>query len=162
MKILSKFQNIRTLRIKFIIIILPPIIFCFLMVSIVFAFLTYDDIKDLDHRIQNIADLQSTAISLPLWNYLDENIQQTLAALIQDPDITKAVVRDTKDRIIARAEKIDEKKTGKGIPEKVDIDGVNGLGLKLVRHLVTGQLKGEMHFNHDDGTEVCIDFKRMN
>jgi two-component sensor histidine kinase len=54
------------------------------------------------------------------------------------------------------------KDNGKGITEESDLNSTTGLGLKLVRHLVTGQLKGEMHFNHDDGTEVCIDFKRIN
>jgi len=54
------------------------------------------------------------------------------------------------------------KDNGKGIPGRVDINGINGLGLKLVRHLVAGQLKGKMRFNHDGGTEACIDFKRIN
>ena len=37
-----------------------------------------------------------------------------------------------------------------------DMNERSGLGLKLIRHL------GEMNFNHDDGTEVFIDFKRIN
>ncbi|MBW2005174.1 MAG: PAS domain S-box protein [Deltaproteobacteria bacterium] len=115
MSILSVFQNIRTLRIKFLTIILPPVIICFLIFSIVLAFLTYRDMKkELDTKMRNIADLQSAALVLPLWNYLDENVKQTLENLLMNPDIIKAVVRDTKGRVIARAGKADDKGIYKG------------------------------------------------
>ncbi|MCJ7542283.1 MAG: PAS domain S-box protein [Desulfobacterales bacterium] len=50
---------------------------------------------------------------------------------------------------------------GGGIPEEVDVKPAGGLGLELVKHLSVGQLKGEIRFNNNDGTEICIEFKRL-
>ncbi|MDH3881058.1 MAG: PAS domain S-box protein, partial [Desulfobacteraceae bacterium] len=50
---------------------------------------------------------------------------------------------------------------GRGIPDEVDVKPAGGLGLELVKHLSVGQLKGEMRFNNNDGTEICIEFKRL-
>jgi len=81
--------------------------------SIIFVFLTYRDMKkELDIEIQNIADLQSEALALPLWNYF-EDVKQILDTLTMNPDITMAVVRDTKGRIVALAGKPGESGTRK-------------------------------------------------
>ena len=115
MSMLSIFQNIRTLRIKFLAIVLPSIVFCFIVFSIIFAFLTYRDMEiQLDTETRKIADLQSKALALPLWNYLDQDVKQTLETLLLNPDVIKAVVRDTKGRVIARAGKADDKGIYKG------------------------------------------------
>ena len=53
------------------------------------------------------------------------------------------------------------KDNGGGIPEGVEVKPVRGLGLELVKHLVVGQLKGEIRFNNDDGTDICIEFMRL-
>ena len=53
------------------------------------------------------------------------------------------------------------KDDGGGIPDKVDIKPAGGLGLELVKHLSVGQLKGEMRVNNNDGTDICIEFKRL-
>jgi len=47
---------------------------------------------------------------------------------------------------------------GSGIPEHIDIEKTNSLGLKLVRNLVTRQLNGELHIGRDKGTVVHISF----
>ncbi|MBW2604856.1 MAG: PAS domain S-box protein [Deltaproteobacteria bacterium] len=49
---------------------------------------------------------------------------------------------------------------GTGITEGIDVKPGGGLGIEVVKHLVAGQLKGEMRINHDDGTDICIEFKR--
>ncbi|MBU0769443.1 MAG: DUF3365 domain-containing protein [Proteobacteria bacterium] len=53
------------------------------------------------------------------------------------------------------------KDNGDSIPEGMDFKETDGLGLEMVKHLVVGQLKGEIRFNHDDGTDICIEFKRL-
>ena len=50
------------------------------------------------------------------------------------------------------------KDDGRGIPEGGDIKPDGALGLELVKHLVAGQLKGEIQFNNDDGTDISIEF----
>jgi PAS domain S-box-containing protein len=47
---------------------------------------------------------------------------------------------------------------GDGFPEKTDGSSQNGLGLKMARHLVSGQLKGDIAIRNDGGTEISIRF----
>jgi len=56
---------------------------------------------------------------------------------------------------------ISVKDDGSGISEDVDLSNPTGLGLKLARHLVIGQLKGEIRFYIDNGTEFQIEFNKV-
>jgi len=47
---------------------------------------------------------------------------------------------------------------GMGIPDHVDIDKTETLGIKLVRDLVLTQLKGDLQINRTNGTEIDIAF----
>jgi len=49
------------------------------------------------------------------------------------------------------------KDDGVGIPEGIDVKS-GGLGVDLIKHLVVGQLKGEIRYNANNGTDVCIKF----
>ena len=53
------------------------------------------------------------------------------------------------------------KDDGGSISEGMDLKDADGFGLEMVKHLVVGQLKGEIRFNHDDGTDIFIEFKRL-
>ena len=50
---------------------------------------------------------------------------------------------------------------GKGIPDSVDIENTDTLGLKLVRNLIVRQLNGDLQILNQGGTEVLIEFKAM-
>ncbi len=50
------------------------------------------------------------------------------------------------------------KDDGIGIPEDMDIDGSETLGLKLIRNLVRKQLKGEVRFKRDNGMDIMAEF----
>jgi signal transduction histidine kinase len=50
------------------------------------------------------------------------------------------------------------KDDGIGIPEDIDIERTETLGLKLIRNLIRKQLKGEVRFKRDNGTEVTAEF----
>jgi two-component sensor histidine kinase len=50
---------------------------------------------------------------------------------------------------------------GKGISEKLEAKSTGALGLELVKHLVVGQLNGEMMIRNNDGTDIYIKFKRI-
>lgn len=60
------------------------------------------------------------------------------------------------DRIVIRV-----KDDGIGIPEDIDIDKVESLGLRLTRNLVQEQLMGEIRFNRDMGTDIVIEFELL-
>ena len=51
------------------------------------------------------------------------------------------------------------KDNGRGFPEESELKPANALGLELVKHLVAGQLKGEIQFKNDNGTDICVEFK---
>ncbi|HKI49244.1 MAG TPA: histidine kinase dimerization/phosphoacceptor domain -containing protein [Desulfobacteria bacterium] len=50
------------------------------------------------------------------------------------------------------------KDDGIGIPEEIEIEGSETLGLKLIRNLVRKQLKGEVRFKRDNGTDITAEF----
>ena len=77
-----------------------------------------------------------------------EKKQGTVRISISTPDPTTVLIQVIDD--------------GDGIPEGLDIHSQTGLGLKMARHLVSGQLKGEMRVKNDSGTEISIQFKRSN
>jgi len=52
------------------------------------------------------------------------------------------------------------KDNGSGIPKELDLDKADGIGLKLARNLVVGQLNGDMCVKGDDGTEIRVEFKK--
>ena len=47
---------------------------------------------------------------------------------------------------------------GVGIPEDLDIESTETLGLKLIRNLIRKQLKGEVRFECDKGTDIIAEF----
>jgi two-component sensor histidine kinase len=51
------------------------------------------------------------------------------------------------------------KDNGIGIPDHVNIDNTETLGIKLVRNLVLLQLKGDLQVNSSGGTEIDIEFQ---
>lgn len=77
-----------------------------------------------------------------------EKKQGTVRVFISTPDDTTVLIKVIDD--------------GDGIPEGTDIYRQTGLGLKMARHLVAGQLKGEMRVKNDSGTEISIQFKQSN
>lgn len=54
---------------------------------------------------------------------------------------------------------ISVKDDGMGIPEEIDIDRTNSLGLSLVRNLVYKQLGGIINIKRNRGTELIIEFR---
>ncbi len=50
------------------------------------------------------------------------------------------------------------KDSGVGIPEDIDIEGTETLGLKLIRNLIRKQLKGEVQFKRNNGTDIRAEF----
>ena len=50
------------------------------------------------------------------------------------------------------------KDNGVGIPEEIDIEKTDSLGMKLIRNLATKQLRGTLEIIRDQGTEINIVF----
>ena len=54
------------------------------------------------------------------------------------------------------------KDDGDNISGGMELKDADGLGLEMVKHLVAGQLKGEIRIDRDDGTDICIEFNTRN
>jgi two-component sensor histidine kinase len=61
--------------------------------------------------------------------------------------------RSEDNRVVARVR--DE---GVGIPESVDVDKAETLGLKLLRNLVLHQLNGKFRIEQNGGTDLFFEF----
>ena len=61
--------------------------------------------------------------------------------------------RSEDNRVFARV-----KDEGVGIPESVDVDKTETLGLKLLRNLIVHQLKGEFRIERNEGTDLLFEF----
>jgi two-component sensor histidine kinase len=53
------------------------------------------------------------------------------------------------------------KDDGIGIPQEIDIDKVNSLGLKVTRAIIQGQLQGNLEVKRDRHTEIIMEFKLL-
>jgi PAS domain S-box-containing protein len=76
-----------------------------------------------------------------------ENNHRTISVFLNNP---------TEDTIFVRV-----KDDGVGISKDIDFNNELGVGLDLTKHLVEKQLNGEIRVNRDDGTEICVEFKKL-
>jgi len=113
--------------------------------------------KNVTPRIR-VADIRLPVTqAIPCALVLNELISNAFKYAFDDHqggsiDITLESDKDSRIRLRVRDD-------GKGIPEDIDIDQTDSLGLKLVRNLVLYQLKGELHVRRQNGTVVDILFQ---
>jgi two-component sensor histidine kinase len=50
---------------------------------------------------------------------------------------------------------------GRGLPEDFDLNRVDSLGLRIVRMLVTDDLKGTIEMVTDNGVSVLVNFPKI-
>ena len=91
----SSFFALRTLRAKFLILIIPLVL---ISTMIVFGLFELNAQREANLRLQDkldqLAEIQSSVLAESLWNVADEQIKLILAALAIDPDVSGAVVYD--------------------------------------------------------------------
>ena len=86
---------LRTLRAKFLVLIIPLVL---ISTMIVFGLFELNASREANLRLQEKLDqlvaIQSSVVAESLWNVADEQIKLILAALAIDPDVSGAVVYD--------------------------------------------------------------------
>ena len=91
----SMIENMKSLRNKFLIIVLPPVLLCFIAYSIVASYVDYrDNQRELENSIQEFANVQSAALSQPLWELNYNFIRHQVNNLLMYPDVVKVAVND--------------------------------------------------------------------
>ena len=110
-------------------------------------------------------DIKPTDVSLPITRavpcalVLNELISNTLKHAYRNGQ--KGKIDISMQRSDGNTFSIRVKDDGIGIPEEIDIDKTNSLGLSLVRNLVLRQLCGKLFIRRNGGTEVVIEFKAL-
>ena len=118
----------------------------------------YTDEKNIKMEIESSEVYLSLKQAIPCALIINELITNSLKYAFADRKHGKihVSIHDAKDNNVLLRVKDD----GVGINESVAVKAAS-LGLELVNHLVVGQLKGEISIRHDDGTDICIEFKRF-
>ena len=94
--------------------------------------------------------------AIPCALILNELISNAFKYAFEGRDHGKLRISMTKaERAAIRLEVRDD---GRGMPEDLDVDKADSLGLKLVRNLAVHQLKGKLHLDGRPGTRAQIVF----
>ncbi|AAM04198.1 sensory transduction histidine kinase [Methanosarcina acetivorans C2A] len=102
-------------------------------------------------------------IAVPLGIIVNELVSNSLkhAFTEKEGDIRIRLCREESDCEMSKSLfSLTISDNGKGIPENVELESVESLGLQLVNILVD-QLDGNIKLKHDQGTECRIEFKVM-
>jgi two-component sensor histidine kinase len=116
----------------------------------------YGKEKDVDLTIEPSEVYLSIKYAIPCALILNELITNALKHAF--PDRMRGKIQISIQKFDDTAVRLNVKDDGKGLPEKEDAKPSGALGLELVKHLVNGQLKGELQFNTDNGTDISIEF----
>ena len=116
----------------------------------------YDREKNVKLVIEPAEVYLSIKKAIPCALVLNELITNSFkhAFLDKEQGMIQISIQKLNDTVVRLSVKDD----GRGILEKEAAKSSGALGLELVKHLVSGQLKGDIQFNNDHGTDICIEF----
>ncbi|MES9869022.1 MAG: ATP-binding protein [Sedimenticola sp.] len=94
-------ERFATLRSKFLFILLIPVIFATVVVTGVFGYQAYMDLKsDVLLKKEDISFLNAELLRTPLWNLDEEHVRRIAASIITDKDVASVVVRNDQGAVI--------------------------------------------------------------
>ncbi|MET0025220.1 MAG: ATP-binding protein [Sedimenticola sp.] len=97
-KVLERFA---TLRSKFLFILLIPVIFATVVVTGVFGYQAYMDLKsDVLLKKEDISLRNAELLRTPLWNLDEDHVSRIAASIITDEDVASVVVRNDQGAVI--------------------------------------------------------------
>ena len=89
MNFISRLQKLRTLRGKFLLFVLPPMIVCFLIFSVIFAVFSYKDKKQhIISKLKSYAQTQSSILAKSLWDVNFEVAEAQIKSMLLIPDLS--------------------------------------------------------------------------
>ncbi|MEM7172168.1 MAG: response regulator [Pseudomonadota bacterium] len=98
----------RSLRSKFLIVVVPLVLLATLLVFGVFEWNAQREARErLQDKLDKLVEIQSAVLAESLWNVADQQIQLILAALATDPDVSGAAVYDDFDLLIGWVGEVD-------------------------------------------------------
>jgi len=102
MNFTSYIHQISKLRFKFLLIVLPPVIACFLIFSIIFSIITFREKKqDIISNLNNHAKVQAKILAKALWDVNFKTINAQIKGIILIPGVSGIKVTEfTTQRIL--------------------------------------------------------------
>jgi len=99
-------SRMSTSRGKFVLVIVPMIIACTLLTSIVSVLIGQGDLRrQLGKEMEHVSRTQALALRIPVWNYESQTLQSIAEAMLTNPAVSATEVRDNFRSVIARAER---------------------------------------------------------
>ncbi|MBU1611070.1 MAG: response regulator [Proteobacteria bacterium] len=87
--------NRKSLRNRFLLLVLPLLFITYLIYGMLSAWFVFKDLSNsLTQRLENIVNVKAEALSKPLWNFDLDYVGLSLESLLLDSDIKGAVVLD--------------------------------------------------------------------
>lgn len=115
----TDYLTLRTLRAKFLAVIVPLFLLSTLMVFGIAELTAYRDAnRKLQNKLNDLASIQSAVLSESLWNVADDQIDLILAALAVNPDFLGAVVYDESDNPVSSVGTIEALETKRFFAER--------------------------------------------
>ncbi len=91
----------KSLRAKFLLVIVPLVLLAILLVFGFFEFMASERAAErLERKLAQLLTIQSAVLSEPIWDLDDEQITLTVAALTIDPDVLTVAVYDEDGKLI--------------------------------------------------------------
>jgi signal transduction histidine kinase/DNA-binding response OmpR family regulator len=107
-KMPSRLFAFRSLRAKFLIVVVPLVLLSTLIVFGLFELNAQREAHQrLEDKLEKLVAIQSAVVAESLWNVADEQIKLILVALATDPDVAGAAVYDDLDILVAWTGDID-------------------------------------------------------
>jgi len=93
---INRIKKIKKLQTKFLLIVIPPIIVCFLIYSVSFAIFSYKDQKqDTITKLQSYARMHSTILSKSLWEVNFDVAQAHVESILLNPVVSGVLVLES-------------------------------------------------------------------
>ncbi len=97
-----EFFTLRSLRAKFLALIVPLVLVSTVMVFGVSELAARRDAnRKLHVKLNELVEIQSAVLTESLWNVAEEQVELILAAIAIDPDVLGAIVYDESNSMIA-------------------------------------------------------------
>ncbi|WP_135079609.1 ATP-binding protein [Terasakiella sp. SH-1] len=125
----------RTIHTKFLLYLLPPVIFATVLVSVIFGYYTAENIRqEIEEKNRKLTSSMAVSLAMPLWNFDYESIQRTLETIVLDQDISGAQIVDADGVEIARNGEVRDDRSE--LSSRTDIVFDNGKKIHTLGHLL--------------------------
>ena len=123
MNFISRLQKLRTLRGKFLLFVLPPMIVCFLIFSVIFTVFSYKDKKQhIISKLKSYAQTQSSILAKSLWDVNFEVAEAQIKSMLLIPDLSGVKVLEFTTGVTIQAGSLpDENSIGEYFEVQEDI-----------------------------------------